>query len=183
MNHPIKPRLAVIDGNATATSLTLAEHFGMRHDNVLQAIDNTIRDNPEDFGRFNFQAAEYLDAQHKPRPMYRLTKDALCFVVLGLTGSEAGHWKAAYIETFDAMAGTLRRHDGDTERRLREVVEFGKQFCLSSQRAEEALLMLLSEALQNTGSTRTVSQRVTGMHGHVAQAMDLLGALSPQVRH
>ncbi len=146
MTHPIKPQLSVIDGNATATSLTLAEHFGMRHKNVLQAIDNATRGNPEEFGLLNFQPAEYLDAQGKPRLMYRLTKAALCFVVLGLTGSEAGHWKAAYIEAFDAMAGTLRRHDGDTERRLREVVEFGKQFCLSSQRAEEVLLMLLSEA-------------------------------------
>ena len=49
----LHPTLIVVDGHIKTTSRAIAEHFGKRHDNVLQSIDR-LECSPE-FRRLNFQ--------------------------------------------------------------------------------------------------------------------------------
>ena len=85
----ILPPNTVYLANKTAltTSLAVAETFGKRHDNVLQAIQNM--ECSSEFSALNFKGAEYPDAQGKSRPMYEISKDGFVFLVMGFTGSRA----------------------------------------------------------------------------------------------
>lgn len=55
----VKPRLAVIDGRVTATSLAVAEHFEKRHSEVLRAIKNLGCST--EFHEAHFWPGEYID--------------------------------------------------------------------------------------------------------------------------
>lgn len=99
------PHVAVIDGQPTTTSRDIAETFGKRHDDVLKRI-HSLECSPE-FSARNFAAAEYIDAQGKPRTEYRITRDGFAFLCMGFTGGRAAQWKERYIATFNRMADKL----------------------------------------------------------------------------
>jgi len=92
----------------------VAAYFGKRHANVLQSID-TLECSPE-FRQLNFQSAEYLDGQGKPRPSIDMTKDGFVFLVMGFTGRKAAAFKEAYIGRFNEMEAELRpAEDGQAQ--------------------------------------------------------------------
>jgi Rha family phage regulatory protein len=105
------PKLSVIDGQATTTSLDIADHFGKLHKNVIQAIERL--ECSEDFNRLNFQPVEYLDSKGEKRPMYNITRDGFTFLVMGFAGSKAAAWKEKYIRAFNLMEG--KPHLSDQE--------------------------------------------------------------------
>jgi Rha family phage regulatory protein len=92
----------------------VAEVFGKKHKNVLQAIE--MLECSESFTRLNFQPSEYKDSTGRKLPMYRMTRDGWAFLVMGFTGAEAAHWKEKYIAAFNAM----ERHIDDGEKRIAE---------------------------------------------------------------
>lgn len=103
----LKPRLCIVDGHITTTSLDVAEKFGKEHKNVLQAIRNL--ECSEEFARLNFQLChEISELQNgKPQPYYRMTRDGFSVLVMGFTGKAAMKWKEAYINAFSLMEGHL----------------------------------------------------------------------------
>lgn len=103
----LKPRIAVIDGEPTTTSLAVAEHFGKNHFDVLRSVKNL--ECSEQFNERNFAFVEYTDAKGEKRPMYRMTKNGFAFLVMGFTGKKAAQWKEAYIHAFDSMDRELSR--------------------------------------------------------------------------
>lgn len=98
-----KPRITVIDGKVTTTSLVVAEHFEKNHKDVLRAIEGLVGDAPAEFNERNFALVDYLDAKGESRPMYRLSRDGFSLLAMGFTGKKALHWKIAYIDAFNAM--------------------------------------------------------------------------------
>ena len=100
------PTLAAREGQITATSLQVAEHFGKRHTHVLRSIRNLQVS--EDFSRLNFGPRDYFDERGKVQPMYDITRDGFAMLAMGFTGKEAARWKEAYISTFNAMEAKLR---------------------------------------------------------------------------
>lgn len=101
MTHPRKPSVKLVHGQAITTSLKIAEAFGKRHDSVLRTIA-ALECSPE-FRAHNFVAAEYTDAQGKPRPMFTITRDGFAFLASGFTGKEAAQWKEKYIAAFNEL--------------------------------------------------------------------------------
>lgn len=95
------------DDYAITTSLKVAEVFGKRHKNVIQAI-MTI-DCSEEFRRLNFQPSTYLNRQGKPQPMYEITRDGFALLGMGFTGPRAVKFKEAYIRRFNEMEALLIR--------------------------------------------------------------------------
>ena len=67
------------DGSAFTTSLIVAEAFGKRHKNVLQAIDKL--DCSAEFCGLNFLRADYVDAQRERRYLFQISRDAFAFLV------------------------------------------------------------------------------------------------------
>ena len=100
------PTLLMADGQPTATSLQVAEHFGKRHTHVLRAIRNL--DCSNEFNERNFGLVEYIDEKGERRPMYQMTRDGFAMLAMGFTGKEAMKWKEAYITAFNAMEAKLR---------------------------------------------------------------------------
>ena len=105
----LHPTLIVVDGHIKTTSRAIAEHFGKRHDNVLQSIDR-LECSPE-FRRLNFQESfcmvEVPNGAFRQQRMFELTRDGFVFLVMGFTGPKAARWKEAYIAAFNAMEAQL----------------------------------------------------------------------------
>jgi len=87
------------------TSLAVAEVFGKRHDNVLQAFRNM--ECSEEFNRLNFKLVDYLDAKGERRPMVEMTRKGFEFLVLGFTGRKAAQFREDYVERFHQMEAEL----------------------------------------------------------------------------
>ncbi|SME96578.1 Rha family transcriptional regulator [Desulfovibrio gilichinskyi] len=101
------PTLIITNGKPVVSSLTIADHFGKQHKNVLQSIDKL--EVPVKFNELNFQPVEYLDAKGEARPAYNITRDGFTLLVMGFTGKKAMQWKIRYIEAFNAMEQELLR--------------------------------------------------------------------------
>lgn len=112
-NAIARPQLTVINGHATTTSLQVAEFFGKRHNNVLQAIRNLIAELPEDHA-LNFKQT-VIERENpnggKPikSPAYTLNRDGFTLLAMGFTGKVAFQFKVAYIAAFNAMEAELAR--------------------------------------------------------------------------
>ena len=93
---------------AITTSLKVAEVFGKRHDNVIQAIEKAQSNllNFKDVEKA-FIKASYKDNKGEERPMYYLNRDAFSFVVMGFTGEKAAEFKWKYIQAFNKMEEKL----------------------------------------------------------------------------
>lgn len=101
-----KINITSTDGKLTVSSMMVAEHFDKDHKNVLREIRRIITEVPGNLGDFsglNFEPAEYIDEQGKPRPAYDLTRDGFVLLVMGFTGKKAMAWKVKYINAFNAM--------------------------------------------------------------------------------
>lgn len=95
--------LVYLNGNKLVTdSLTVAETFGKRHDDVLKSIRNL--DCSEEFSRRNFAETPYKHPQNgQTYSKYLITQDGFSFLVMGYTGKEAARFKEMYINEFNRM--------------------------------------------------------------------------------
>lgn len=100
--------LITIEGNKpVTTSLKVAEVFGKKHKNVIQAIESL--DCPNDFTELNFQPSEYKDATGRILKSYIITKDGFTLLAMGFTGEKAMQFKIAYIKAFNEKEEMLKR--------------------------------------------------------------------------
>ena len=100
-------KIEVVNGKPCVTSLQVAEAFGKEHKNIMRDIRETIAKCSKSFSALNFELAEYMDEQGKPRPMYLLTKDGFMMVAMGYTTHETMTIKEAYINRFNEMEAKL----------------------------------------------------------------------------
>lgn len=95
-------QLVFIDNGKTVTdSLTVAEVFGKRHDNVIQDIKNL--ECSEEFSLLNFQESTYTNERGRTYPRYFITEKGFVLLVMGYTGKEAMRFKEMYIAEFEKM--------------------------------------------------------------------------------
>lgn len=108
--------VSINNGEAKTTSLAVAQKFGKRHANVLQAIENI--ECSDAFRELNFklvmESMTYVDKdgidrtkQTKRIGHVEITKDGFTFLVMGFTGKEAAKFKEEYINEFNRMADYL----------------------------------------------------------------------------
>jgi len=88
------------------TSLDIAEKFGKRHDNVIQAIENL--DIPEEFKLLNFKELKH-HILRGTRKYYMISRGGFSFLIMGFTGKKAAEWKIKYINAFEQMAEEIKR--------------------------------------------------------------------------
>jgi Rha family phage regulatory protein len=94
---------------AITTSNVIASHFGKRHDNVINAIRQTINLCPAEFNHLNFKEVEFLDGKGEMRPAYELTRDAFMLVAMSFSEERALQFKIAYIDAFNRMEAALHQ--------------------------------------------------------------------------
>ncbi|MEV3587033.1 Rha family transcriptional regulator [Paenibacillus larvae] len=101
-------QLVFIENGKTVTdSLTVAEVFGKRHDNVVQDIKNL--ECSQEFSLLNFQESTYTNERGRTYPKYIITQDGFSFLVMGYTGKEAAKFKEMYIAEFNRMRKQLTK--------------------------------------------------------------------------
>lgn len=106
--------LTISNGQPTASSRDIAEHFGKRHDHVLRDIETLGKDLPN-FGEMFFNV-EIPDSYGRSQRAYLMNRDGFTLLAMGFTGKEALAWKMKYINAFNAMERELRsRQQGLTE--------------------------------------------------------------------
>lgn len=95
------------DKQAVTTSLQVAETFGKRHDNVMQAIGGLLKNKET---RKMFAEGTYTNEQNGQQyPMYYMNRDGFTLLAMGFTGSKAMQFKLQYIDAFNAMETTLKK--------------------------------------------------------------------------
>ena len=103
-----KEPLVRFSGNRLiTTSLAVSQHFGKKHQHVLEAIRNL--DCSQDFNASNFRPITYTDGRGRQKPAYEITRDGFSFLCMGFTGAVAAAWKEKYIAAFNAMEQELQQ--------------------------------------------------------------------------
>lgn len=99
------------NGVLVADSVQVAEQFGKKHKDVLEAVDKLAYEiaarsagNSADY----FIQDTYKDVRNRTQRKYLLTRDGFGLLVMGFTGPAALHWKLLYIEAFNKMEEALR---------------------------------------------------------------------------
>ncbi len=106
--------LTISNGQPTASSRDIAEHFGKEHKNVLRDID-TLKKDVLNFEQMFFET-EIPDSYGRPQRAYLMNRDGFTLLAMGFTGKEALAWKMKYINAFNAMEQELRsQQQGLTE--------------------------------------------------------------------
>ena len=103
------------------TSLDVARVFGKRHDDILKAIRNIVRDLREigtsnDLRNFaeTYRSTEIrgfgkVKGKIRRDPFYNLTRDGFSLLAMGFTGKKALQWKIAFINAFNQMEQILQK--------------------------------------------------------------------------
>lgn len=102
------------NGVLVADSLEVADRFGKKHKDVLEAIDRLVNNlAAENSATENY----FIDGDYKNRgKRYRkflLTRDGFSLLVMGFTGPAALHWKLLYIDAFNKMEAKIRQGQPD----------------------------------------------------------------------
>lgn len=105
-----KEPLVRLSGNRLiTTSLAVSQHFGKKHQHVLEAIRNL--DCSQDFNASNFRPITYTDGRGRQKPAYEITRDGFSFLCMGFTGAVAAAWKEKYIAAFNALEARQQQPD------------------------------------------------------------------------
>lgn len=101
--------LTISNGQPTASSRDIAEHFGKRHDHVMRDIDEIVMGLPKIGDTPMFFKTTYIHPQNgQEYPMYLMNRDGFTLLAMGFTGKEALEWKIKYINAFNSMEQELR---------------------------------------------------------------------------
>jgi Rha family phage regulatory protein len=102
--------IPVADANGVyrVDSRGVAERFGKRHDNVIRAIENLTKEDPEALLNFEEGYYQLKSTGSQNHKLYQMDRDGFSLLAMGFTGGEASKWKRAYIKAFNAMEAKLR---------------------------------------------------------------------------
>lgn len=92
------------NGEPVASSRQIAENFGKRHNDVMEAIRNVLATEKSVTKFFHESSFEY---RGQTFPMYLMNRDGFSLLVMGFTGKAALEWKLKYIQAFNEMEKKL----------------------------------------------------------------------------
>ena len=132
---------------AMTDSLTVAESFGKRHDNVMAAIEKLVRGLPKNKDTQLFVKTWYKHPQNGERyAKYLMNRDGFSLLVMGFTGKKALAWKLKYIDAFNKMESVI------TEKKTAAWIDTRKHGMIT-RRAETDVIKMLVEYAKEQGST------------------------------
>jgi Rha family phage regulatory protein len=103
-----KKLVFVANDRPVTDSLTVADVFGKRHDNVIRDIRGILEEIDVEWGVLNFEQTPYTHPQNgQMYHKYLLTEDGFTLLVMGYSGKEAMRFKVRYIQAFRDMQKRL----------------------------------------------------------------------------
>lgn len=119
----VKDELEVNDKfGVVISSRLIAQQMGKRHDNILQRIDELIRDISEnyDFSSLVIPSVYKVSGQHKQYKEYLLTKKSFTLFMFNVQGYN--DFKIDYIDKFEQMENHMQELvQIETEKRVKEL--------------------------------------------------------------
>ncbi|AIE33358.1 antirepressor [Bacillus thuringiensis serovar kurstaki str. HD-1] len=97
------------NGEVVTDSLTIAEIFGKRHDNVISDIKLQMDYAGAEFSLLNFEESTYTNERGRIYPKYNLTEEAFTLVVFGYNTKEAVQTKIRFIQEFKRMKEYIKK--------------------------------------------------------------------------
>lgn len=124
----------IVDNQAVVSSRQIAENFGKRHVEVLDAVREIVKC-VENSTPPMFHETTYIHEQNKQEyPEFVMNRDGFSLLVMSFTGKSALEWKIKYIKAFNEMEARLQKHMSpleiiaanaqalvDHERRIKDV--------------------------------------------------------------
>ncbi|MBF0032041.1 Rha family transcriptional regulator [Citrobacter freundii] len=113
------PHVAIRENRVVTDSISVAEFFEKRHDDVIRKIRSVMLDCEPAYRLRNFTETVYQrdnpsGGQSISTPMIELTRDAFVLIAMGFTGKKALQWKIRYIEAFNEMEAELLHRSAPT---------------------------------------------------------------------
>lgn len=98
----------IVDNQAVVSSRQIAENFGKRHVEVLDAVREIVK--CVDFSTPPmFHETTYIHEQNKQKyPEFIMNRDGFSLLVMGFTGKSALEWKIKYIKAFNSMEARIK---------------------------------------------------------------------------
>lgn len=90
-------------GTPVTDSLKVAQVFGRQHKNVIRSIRDIMMSANLLANRQTFCESTYVDSQGKKQPIFLMTKEGFCALVMRWNGEKANQFKMAFIEMFSKM--------------------------------------------------------------------------------
>jgi Rha family phage regulatory protein len=146
-------------GHPVTDSLTVAETFGKRHNDVLRDIRNL--ECSEEFRERNFAQSTYINGQQREMPKYFITQDGFSFLVMGYTGKEAARFKEMYIGEFNHMKATLDNPLAGLSQELQAIILIDKRTQVMETRIEEIDQKVENRITLTQGEQRRVQRAVS----------------------
>ncbi|PEM06347.1 phage regulatory protein [Bacillus cereus] len=97
------------NGEVVTDSLTIAQIFGKRHDNVISDIKLQMDYAGAEFSLLNFEESTYTNERGRMYPKYNLTEEAFTLVVFGYNTKEAVQTKIRFIQEFKRMKEYIKK--------------------------------------------------------------------------
>lgn len=106
------------DEQVYTTSRIVAEKFGKRHDNVVQAIEELIKNMPQPIENIDllknqeikndyFISDSYIDMSNRSYKQYLITEKGAMLLIMGFTGEKAFAIKTKFIDEFARMKNII----------------------------------------------------------------------------
>ena len=95
-------------GTPVTDSLKVAQVFGRMHKNVIRSIREILMSANLLANQQTFCETSYRDTQGKEQPMYLMTREGFCALVMRWNGEKANQFKMAFIELFSRMEQAIR---------------------------------------------------------------------------
>lgn len=95
-------------GTPVTDSLKVAQVFGRMHKNVIRSIREILMSANLLANQQTFCKTSYRDTQGKEQPMYLMTREGFCALVMRWNGEKANQFKMAFIELFSRMEQAIR---------------------------------------------------------------------------
>ena len=128
-------QLVFVENQQVVTdSLTIAEMFGKRHDNVMADIRTQKEYAGEEFSLLNFQESNY-ENRGKQYPKYNLTEEAFTLVVFSYNTKEAVQTKIKFIQEFKRMREYIERQ----QQQAQDPVELALETSLKNYQEIKAI--------------------------------------------
>ena len=122
-------------GTPVTDSLKVAEVFGRQHKNVIRSIREIMMSANLLANRQTFCESTYYDSQGKQQPMYLMTRDGFCALVMRWNGEKANQFKMAFIECFSKMENIIRQTTQPTTPAIPQT--FAEALRLAASQAEQ----------------------------------------------
>lgn len=101
-------------GTPVTDSLKVAQVFGRLHKNVIRSIREINMSANLLANQQIFCETSYRDTQGKEQPLFLMTREGFCALVMRWNGEKANQFKMAFIELFSKMEQAIRQMQPST---------------------------------------------------------------------